>query len=105
MLMRGVWWLLDSGARYFVGPHPEALQNVGTEGHGDGNVRRIAAPRDQDAADAALIVAGVEDAPFASDICLEPSREIHRCVHGRHADIAQIAGAITSRNVQTPAKR
>src|SRR5689334_21106871 len=50
-------------------------------------------------------MARVERVPLAADIGFEPGREIHRSVRDRHPDIAEIAGAIASRDVHAAAER
>ena len=88
----------------FVGPHLEQLQGVGTKSHADGDVRGISSARNQHAADAPLIVARVKDAPVASDIGFEPTGEVHGGVHGRYADVPEVAGAVASGDVQAAAQ-
>src|SRR5580704_664256 len=85
---------------HFVGPDPKGLQRVGSEGRGDRHVGRVAAARDEDAPDARRVVARIERVPGRPEVSLEPSREVHRRRVLRHADVAQIAGAIARRNVQ-----
>ena len=68
------------------------------------DVGGVAAARHQDAADAREVVAGVEGVPAAAEIDFEPALEIHRRRVGRHADVAEIAGAIARRNVHAAAE-
>ncbi len=50
-------------------------------------------------------MAGVHRVPVAAEIDLEPGAEIHRRRVRRHADIAEIAGAVARRDVHAAAKR
>ena len=79
-------------------------QRVGAEGVRDRHVGGVAALADQDAADARHVVARVEGVPAAAEIGLEPAGEIHRRVGRRHADVAEIAGAIARRDVHAAAE-
>src|SRR3954470_15068928 len=65
-------------ARDLVGPDLEALQRVRAEGHADRDVGGVAAARDQGAADAGRVEAGVESVPATAEPSLEPAAEIHR---------------------------
>jgi hypothetical protein len=69
------------------------------EGSHDRDVGGIATACHQDAADPRLVVAGIQRVPAVAEIDFVPSAEIHRCRVRRHADVAEIAGAITRRNV------
>src|ERR1700675_2884831 len=91
--------------RYLVGGDAEAHELVRAERGGDGDVGGVAAARDQDAADARLVVTGIEGVPTVADIGLEPGAEIHRRGVGGHADVAEIAGAIARRDVHAAAQR
>src|SRR6266403_3348455 len=83
----------------FLSPYREAVERVRTKGRADCDVRRIATASDQYSADAWDVVARVKRVPLAADIGFEPGCEIHRCVRDRHADIAQITGAVSRRDV------
>ena len=50
-----------------VGPHPERLEDVRTERVDERNIGGVAPARDQDAADARHVVAGVEGVPLAAE--------------------------------------
>ena len=50
-------------------------------------------------------MAGIERVPAAAEIDFEPGAEIHRGILGRHADVAEIAGAVARRNVHAAAQR
>jgi hypothetical protein len=93
------------GGADLVRPDPEALQGVGAERGADGHVRRVAPAGDEDAADARRVVARVEGVPAAAQVGVEPAREVHRAVGGRHADVAQVTGAVARRDVQGAAER
>ena len=42
---------------------------------------------------------------WPSDVGLEPSGEVHRAVRRRHADVAEVAGAVARRDVHAAAER
>src|SRR5581483_6483243 len=90
--------------RRFIGPHPERLERIGAEGRADGDVGGIAAACDQDAPDARLVVARIEGVPGAAEIGFEPAGEVHGRIGRRHADVAQVAGAVPRRNVHAAAQ-
>jgi len=52
-----------------------------------------------------MVVARVEREPLAVEIDFEPCTEIHRCRIRRHADVAEITGAISCGQVHAAAKR
>ena len=56
---------------------------------------------DQHASDARDIVASVEGIPVAVKVGLKPGGEIHRAIRRRHADIAQVTGAVTRGDIHT----
>src|SRR5580704_19039597 len=60
------------------GPHGEPGERGVAEGRGEGHVHRVAAPGHQHAADARLVVAGVQCVPGIAQVDLEPRREVHR---------------------------
>src|SRR4029450_8074110 len=88
-----------SSLAHLVGPNLETLQGIGTEGAADGGVGGVATAGNQDASDARDIIAGVEGVPMAVKVGLEPGGEIHRAIGRRHADVAEIAGAVTCGDV------
>src|SRR6185503_18117169 len=57
-----------SALRQFLADHLEAGERVGAEAGGDRRVGGVAAAGHQDAADARLVVAGVEDVPAVAEI-------------------------------------
>ena len=59
----------------------------------------IAAPRDQHPADARRVVTRVEGMPLPAEKHLEPGSEIHRIVHRRHTDVAEVPGAVARGDV------
>jgi Putative zinc-binding metallo-peptidase len=91
--------LLDSTGGYFVGPYSEARQCVGAERVAECDVGGVAATRDQYPADARGVVARVEGMPLPAEEHLEPGREIHRIVHWRHTDVAEVPGAVARGDV------
>src|SRR3984957_1074211 len=88
-----------------VGPNPEADQCVRSKSLGNRNVRGITALGDQDAADPRNVVARIERVPAAAEIGLEPAGKTPRGPRQRHADLAEIAGAISRWNVHAAAER
>src|SRR6266700_4682283 len=90
---------------HLVGPYPKALQGVGSEGGGDGDVGGVAPARDEDTPDARDVVSRVEGVPGAAQIGLEPACEVHRRRVPGPADVAKGAGAIPRGDVHAPAKR
>src|SRR5580704_2719252 len=87
-----------------VGPDPEGLEGVGTEGGGDRDVGGVTAARDEDASDAGDVVSRIERVPGTSEIGLEPSGEVHRRGVLGDADVAEIPGAIARGDVQATAE-
>src|ERR1700687_5043902 len=51
-----------------------------------------------------MVVTRVERVPAAAQIGFKPTREIHRRVHRRHTDVAEISGAVASRNIHAAAE-
>jgi len=88
-----------------ISPHLEAFQRRGPEAGCERDIRRVSASGDQDAPDAGRIVAGIEGVPSVAEIGLEPGRKVHGRIGWRHADIAEIASAVTRRDIQTTAER
>lgn len=74
------------------------------ERSGDRDIGCVAAGCHQYAADARLIVAGIERPPLSVEPRLEPCAEVHG-VPQRNADIAQITGGVPGGNVECAAKR
>src|SRR6202035_4600717 len=91
--------------RHFVGPDFKADERVRSERLGNGNVVGVAALGDQHRTDPRHVVAGVEGVPMATEIGLEPAGEITRGVGRRHADIAEIACAVSRGNIHAAAER
>src|SRR5258708_17944792 len=86
-------------------PDFKADQRIWSERLGNWNVRGIAALGDQDTADPRNVVARIEGVPAAAEISLIPAGKIPRGVGRRHADVTEIAGAISRRNVHAAAER
>src|SRR5260370_31600990 len=93
-----------SRRRYLISPDLEAAERIGPERRGYGDVDRVAASCHQHSPDPRHVVPRVEDIPASSEICLEPSGEVHRAVGRRYAHVAEIAGAVPRRNVHAPAE-
>ena len=94
--------LLRAGGVFdFVGPDFEHLKKIGSECGANGHIGGIAAAGDQYPSDAALIIARIEGMPSAAEVRFQPTRKIHWGVGYRHADVAEIAGTVTRRNIET----
>jgi len=85
--------------------HSEALEHIRTEGGAERHVGGVAPARHDDTSGAGHVVAGIERIPAAAEIDLEPGAEIHRLGLGGNADVAEIPGAITRRDVHAAAQR
>ena len=105
MQLRELSPIRGRGRRDLVGDHLEARERARAERGHDRDVGGVASACHQDAADARLVVAGIERVPAAAEIDFEPSAEIHRRRVERHADVAEIAGAVARRNVHAAAQR
>ena len=81
------------------------MERIHSESRADRDICRVATTGDQHPADARDVVPSVKGVPLAADICFEPGCEIHRRVRGWHADIAQIAGAVSRRDVHAATER
>src|ERR1700680_1589325 len=107
LAMIGLWKFRVRSSRrsrtHFVGPYLKTQQGVGTEGVADRHIRRIAPPCDQHSADTRHVVSSIEGVPVTVDIGLEPGGEIHGTIGWRHADVAEVPGAVASRNVHAAA--
>src|SRR5207248_8175914 len=83
-------------------------ERVRTEGRGDRDIRRVAAPREQHPADARDVVARVENVPLTAEIDFEPGREIHRRdrkstrLNSSHRTISYAVFCLKIKNKQTP---
>ncbi len=94
---------LDLRGLDLVSPDFESRQHGGTEGHTDRDVGGIASAGYQYPANARHVVSRIERIPGAPDIRFKPTRKIHRRIDRRHADVTQIAGAVTGGDVETTA--
>ncbi len=90
--------------REFVVPDFEAVECAGTERGDHGNVGGVAATSDEDAADAWRVVARIERVPLAAEIGFKPSGEVARRVGRRQPCVAEVAGAISRRDVEGAAE-
>ena len=88
-----------------ISPYFKADECVRSESLDNWNICGIAALGDQDAADPRNVVARIEGVPMAADVSLEPAGKISRGIRRRHADVAEIAGAISGRNIHAAAER
>ena len=84
--------------------HGELCEPAPAEAGGQRYVYSISSARHQDATDTRNIVAGIERAPSAAEISLEPRAEIHWVGHRGDADIAEVTGAVAGRNVHAAAQ-
>src|SRR5271168_428692 len=94
----------DERSRNFFGEDLEAGEGARAERGHDRDVGSVAPACHQDAADARLIVTGIECVPAASEIGLEPCAEIHGRRIASHPDVTQIAGAVARRNIHATAE-
>src|SRR5450755_4658714 len=101
----GASWVGRSGRRDLQGDHFKARECAWAERGHDRDVGGIATACHQDAADPRLVVAGIERVPAAAEVDFEPGAEIHRRIVWRHADVAEISGAVARRNVHAAAQR
>ena len=83
----------------------EARERAGAERGYNRDIGCVAPARHQDTADAGPVVPGIRCVPTTAEIDFEPAAEIHRSVVERHADVSEIAGAVTRRNVHAAAER
>src|SRR6266436_4486985 len=90
---------LGMGLGDLVRPDLEADQRVRAKGVGNWHVSCVAALSDQHAADSRHVITRIEGVPPPAKIGLEPAGEIHRPIRWRHADVAEVPGAIAGRNV------
>ena len=86
------------------GNNSEVLEKVPSECHGDRNIACIATPTNQDPADAAPVMSRVKVMPLPAEINFEPRAEIHWFDVGRDANVAEIPGRVTRRNIHAPAQ-
>ena len=75
------------------------------KGNRQRHIAGVATVSDKDAADPSAIVTRIERKPATAEVNLHPGAKVHRIRRRGNADIAEIAGDIASRNVQTAAKR
>src|SRR5260370_14562771 len=91
--------------RDLLGHNGKAAERVWTKGRADRDIGRVPPAGDQHPPDARDVVARIKSVPLATDIGFEPGCEIHRCVRDWYADIAQIAGAVSRRDVHAATER
>src|SRR5271170_6687939 len=91
-------------SRLLFGDDLELGQLGWTEAGRQGNVGSIAAACNQYPTDPRLIVPRVEDIPTTLQKNLEPRTEVHRVRNRRHADITEIAGAVSRRHIHAAAQ-
>jgi len=77
---------------------------VGTIRRSEGDVSCVAPSRDQDAADARRVVAGVERILTVAEIGLEPCAKVHWRRVERDANVTEIAGVVAGRYVHASAE-
>src|SRR5271155_4002523 len=91
--------LFGSYRSNFLRHYCETAERVRTKCRADCDVGRIATAGDQHPPDARDVVARIKGVPLATDIGFEPGCEIHRRIRDWYADIAQIARAVSRRDV------
>src|ERR1035437_10199753 len=91
--------------RDFIRPNFKALQSVLAERGGDGNIGRVAASRDEHSSNPGHVVPWIECVPGATEIDFNPRCKIHRTVRRQRPHVAQVAGAVTRRNIHAAAER
>src|SRR6266496_579999 len=89
----------------FLSVNDETLEDIRAERSGNRDIGSVTAARDEDTSNARNEVPRVERIPAASEERLEPRREVHRFRRRRHADVAQIAGAVSRWDVHAAAER
>src|SRR5215831_14745904 len=99
-----MWPLQSFCGDYFLSQYTEGAEGIRTEGRADRDIRGVATASDQYPADTWNVVARIKGVPFAADIGFEPGCEIHWRVGDRHADIAQITGAVACRDIHAAAE-
>jgi hypothetical protein len=82
----------------------EMFKKVLPERHRDRNVTGVATPTDQDPSDPACVMPSVEGVPVRAKINLDPGAEIHWFDVRRNANVAEIPGRVTRRNIHAPAQ-
>jgi len=95
---------LTKSLPHFVRPDFEACQCIGSKRMDNRYIGCIAAPCDQHTTDARRVVAWIKGVPVPTEEDLEPSGEIHSAVRWRQADVTQIAGAVSSRDIHAAAE-
>jgi hypothetical protein len=85
--------------RQFLGDDLEHRQPMWTKGRDHRDVCGVSAARNEDPADAGLVVTGVERIPAAAQVSFEPCIEVHGSGIWRDADVAEITVAEPRRNV------
>src|SRR6476620_4143354 len=95
----------SAATAHLIGPNPEAVQRIGAERGGDGDVCGITAARQKYSADTWHIVARIERVPLTAEIGFEPGCEIAGRIGRRRADVAQIARAVAGGYIQCTAER
>src|ERR1700720_3882508 len=91
-------------SRLLFGDDLEISELGWTETGRQGNVCGIAAARNQYPTDPRLIVPRVEGIPTALQKHLEPRTEVHWVRNWRHADITEIAGAVSCWDIHAAAQ-
>ena len=91
--------------RHLIRPNAKTLKGIGAERRCHGDIRRVPSSRQEDSTDAGRIVPRIEHMPFATEIRLEPGREIARRMRSPRALVGEISRAVARGNVQRPAER
>src|ERR1700731_77265 len=94
----------ESLFRQLIGNDLESGQQARAEIRAERDIGGVTPPRHEDTSDTGAVMPRVEGVPAVTEIDLEPPAEIHRCVRKRHADIAEIPGAVPCRDVHASAQ-
>src|SRR4029077_9294395 len=88
-----------------IGPHFKADQGIGPKCLCNRDVSSVPSLSNQYTSNPWDVVARIECVPTAANVGFEPSSEIPRWIWGRYANVAQIAGTVSCRNVHAAAER
>ena len=91
--------------RPLFGDHGKPDELGRPECRGNCDIGGIATPRNDDAADARMIVPRIEGIPAATEIDFKPRTEVHGSRVFGDTYVAEITSTISSGDVETPTKR
>src|SRR6476620_7352174 len=87
-----------------IGPNFKTDQGIGPKRLCDRDVSSVTSLSNQYTSNPWNVVTRIECVPTPANVGFEPASEIPWGIWGRHADIAQIAGAVSGRNVHAAAE-